>query len=1491
MKKRKLLSMLLSVVLILGSVPFAALPASAADTYSISYNLNGGAVTGNPTSYDVNTSPVRLNNPTRAGYTFTGWTGSNGSTPSTQVDTPNVLSSGISYSTASPLTANSRDHILGNDFTVLPGMTYRVFVTAKRTAGSLDMQGGIWYTGDSKGDAWEGYPGAFTWLRDAGDGWGVYYKDITVPSGKAQGKFYIQLDQANSGGATTWLISNCYVTAYFEPLDAGLSYTTSNPFTCSNRDHIIGNGLSVTVGQTYRVYVTARRTAGSLALNGGLWYYDGTAGDPWDSVGGAFSLIYDIGNGWGRYYKDVTVPAGKIHGQPYFQIEQSHSGAEGNVWQIADIAVVHTSLSNLSYTANWRIDNYSVSYNLNGGSASGNPTGYNVNTLPVRLNNPTKTGYTFTGWTGSNGASPSTDVTVPNGVSSGLSGYTVSSPYTASARDHIFGNEFPVVSGGVYRVFVTAKRTAGSLPMHGGIAYTGRTAGEWYDGVDGAFTYLSDAGDGWGNYYRNITVPAGKQKGKFYINLDQWDGSYATTWLLANCSVTQLFTPFSLGLDGYTTSNPYVCSSRDHVTGNSFPVEVGRTYTVLVTAKRTAGSLPMQGGIAYSAGQTSGYWYDSVSGAFTYLGDAGNGWGRYYKNVTVPAGKQRGQIYIQMEQWDSSATTTWQVAEMAVLDAKVGNLSYTANWTANKYTVTFNGNGATGGSTAPVNATYDADALLTANGFTKTGYTFAGWATSAQGTAAYGDGASVRNLTAAANGSVELFAKWTANPYTLTVDVNGGDLYAGNINASYIIGDTETIVEPTRTGYHFTGWTVSAGTLTDGVYTFAASDATLTANWEINTYTVTFKDGYTNETLGTDNVEHGSAATAPDAPAYHPIADDNAKHMKFTGWDNAFDNITGELTVTAQYAEEAHDAWSGYTNDGETHSRTCEHCGYVETEAHGYSFDSFVWAADGTTAQAKLVCDKDASHIKYVDANMTSVFTDATCEDDAYTVYTASYDGRTEDNTVTDEGTATGHEYAFDSFIWAADGTTAQVKLICSHDGTHVTYEDAQMSFVHHDATCEADEYTVYTASRGGQSEDNTVTVENTATGHAYALTGWSWNENHTAATATFTCGNDPEHVETVTDDEIGIIPVSAQGCETDEVVKYKAVVTFEDVDYTEITDEIKLADRTGHAYSLTGWSWSDDHTAATATFTCGNDPAHVETVTDEEIDVETVSEQTCVAAQIETYTASVEFEGRTYTEKAENITVAEPTRIHTPVKTEAKAATCTEKGNIEYYTCSVCGLIFTEEACENLITAEDTVLDFDYTNHSTDETVTKNAKAATCTDDGYTGDVYCKACDHLISAGQTIPSAGAAHVFGAWTEKTAPGCTEDGEEARVCANCGATETRPIPALGHDWGEWTDDAQDTPSCTKDGKQNRVCARCGETETREITASEKGHTIRQPNEENEGYCADCGQYRCLFCEKDEKMHEVSDSSIMSFFVHVVHYFYHLFSNFRYTLSHR
>ena len=54
-------------------------------TYNISYTLDSGEVSGNPTSYNVESDAITLNNPTRTGYTFIGWTGSNGNTPSESV--------------------------------------------------------------------------------------------------------------------------------------------------------------------------------------------------------------------------------------------------------------------------------------------------------------------------------------------------------------------------------------------------------------------------------------------------------------------------------------------------------------------------------------------------------------------------------------------------------------------------------------------------------------------------------------------------------------------------------------------------------------------------------------------------------------------------------------------------------------------------------------------------------------------------------------------------------------------------------------------------------------------------------------------------------------------------------------------------------------------------------------------------------------------------------------------------------------------------------------------------------------------------------------------------------------------------------------------------------------------------------------------------------------------------------------------------------------
>ena len=92
--------------------------------------------------------------------------------------------------------------------------------------------------------------------------------------------------------------------------------------------------------------------------------------------------------------------------------------------------------------------------------------------------------------------------------------------------------------------------------------------------------------------------------------------------------------------------------------------------------------------------------------------------------------------------------------------------------------------------------------------------------------------------------------------------------------------------DPARTGYTFLGW--------DKNFDNVIENLTVTALYEINTYTVTFVD-WDGTVLDRQTVEEGSGATAPADPA--------RTGYTFTGWDKNFDNITGDLTVTALYEE------------------------------------------------------------------------------------------------------------------------------------------------------------------------------------------------------------------------------------------------------------------------------------------------------------------------------------------------------------------------------------------------------------------------------------------------------------------------------------------------------------------------------------------------------------------------------------------------------------
>ena len=93
------------------------------------------------------------------------------------------------------------------------------------------------------------------------------------------------------------------------------------------------------------------------------------------------------------------------------------TGSNGSTAQ-TEVKINKGSTGAKSFTANWTPINYDITYNLNDGvlaEGDTNPAQYTIESDAITLKNPTKEGYIFTGWTGSNGDTPQTEVTIPKG--------------------------------------------------------------------------------------------------------------------------------------------------------------------------------------------------------------------------------------------------------------------------------------------------------------------------------------------------------------------------------------------------------------------------------------------------------------------------------------------------------------------------------------------------------------------------------------------------------------------------------------------------------------------------------------------------------------------------------------------------------------------------------------------------------------------------------------------------------------------------------------------------------------------------------------------------------------------------------------------------------------------------------------------------------------------------------------------------------------------
>lgn len=441
---------------------------------------------------------------------------------------------------------------------------------------------------------------------------------------------------------------------------------------------------------------------------------------------------------------------------------------------------------------------YTISYALNGGSVLGNPTSYNEASPLIVLKNPALLGYTFSGWTGSNGIMPqkSTDLT---GTS--LDGYTMDHPYTAALRDHILGDEFSVTAGKTYRVMVTAKRTTGDLDLQGGLWYTSQTSGTSYDYWWGEFTKLMDVSNGYAVYYKDVTVPAGKTKAKFYIQIEQDFSGGSTQWSACDMHVFDLESAVKIPT-GSTGDKSYTANWI----ANAYPIVLdangGHMMATdndsIVSEDKTTETFTVTYNLGYFC-----YRSIPVRTGYTFMGyfSEKNGKGEKVWNNGLHDGYNVA-CAVKSTYWsDDASKGKWRYP--------AGGTFY-AGWKANDYSVKFDANGGSG-TMDNESMTYDTAKDLTSNSFTHAGYTFAGWNTKADGTGtAYADKASVKNLTE--SGTVTLYAQWTPTITTVTFDPQGG--------TNHLDGGTNTL----KLGYDYTSYYVQhvpvrKGYTFDGYYT------------------------------------------------------------------------------------------------------------------------------------------------------------------------------------------------------------------------------------------------------------------------------------------------------------------------------------------------------------------------------------------------------------------------------------------------------------------------------------------------------------------------------------------------------------------------------------------------------------------------------------------------------------------------------------------------
>jgi uncharacterized repeat protein (TIGR02543 family) len=319
----------------------------------------------------------------------------------------------------------------------------------------------------------------------------------------------------------------------------------------------------------------------------------------------------------------------------------------------------------------------------------------------------------------------------------------------------------------------------------------------------------------------------------------------------------------------------------------------------------------------------------------------------------------------------SDGTNTYQAGNNITV---TGDLTLTAQWTPITYTVAFDANQGSGTMTAQ-GFIYGTAQNLTANAFTRTGYSFTGWNTQADGSGtSYADQENVSNLTAEQRGTVTLYAQWNPTPKSVTPSSAAYRVehYKQKLDGTYELSDTDyplygqlnTEVSAKAKSYeHYHVSTSNSNAVLKGTVITPTVNAdkktvnllTLQVYYDLDTCTVTY-DPNNGTASTTKTLKYGETETLKEAP--------QKTGYTFTGWNDGTTNynvgesiqVTTDMILTAQWTPITYTVQFNANADGVTGTMADQMFTYDTAQSltkntftrTGYTFLGWNTKADGT---------------------------------------------------------------------------------------------------------------------------------------------------------------------------------------------------------------------------------------------------------------------------------------------------------------------------------------------------------------------------------------------------------------------------------------------------------------------------------------------------------------------------------------------------------------